>query len=57
MKLVHTAWMSWLVAALLFFSGKGSGAIILLFLALGFGLTFFAIARFFLRSHDTQSRF
>ena len=44
------AWLSWLIAAMLFFSGtSGAGFVILLLLAAGFILNLIAIARWLVR--------
>lgn len=44
------AWLCWLLAAMLFFSGtSGAGGLLLLLLAAGFALSLLAIARWFLR--------
>lgn len=44
--LIQIAWLSWLVAAMLFFSStRGAGGVILLAVAAGFVLTGLALAR------------
>ena len=47
---VRLAWLCWLLAAMLFFSGtSGAGGPILLLVVAGFVLSLLAIARWFLR--------
>ena len=48
---VKTAWLCWLIAALLFFSGTKAPGLILLLTAAGFGLSAWAIARALTRPH------
>lgn len=44
--LLHAAWLAWLVAAILFFSGlRGSGGLVVAAVAAGFVLTGLALAR------------
>jgi hypothetical protein len=47
---VRLAWLCWLLAAMLFFSGtSGTGGPIILLVAVGIALSLLAIARWFLR--------
>jgi hypothetical protein len=47
---IRLAWLCWLLAAMLFFSGtSGAGGLVLLLVAAGFILSLLAIARWFFR--------
>ena len=51
MKTVKTAWLLWLLAAMIFFSGTKAPVLALGLLAAGFGMSAWAIARALLRQH------